>query len=382
MPTGRRTHSVLMQAAFLAVVLGIVAAMVVTAHTNLVTQHIASGFGFLNTQTGWDVASSLMTHSSSDPYWRTFLVGLLNTLLVAAVCILLATVLGFGLGFLSVASNPLVSGACLVYVNTFRNIPQILQLFFWYNLTRQFPPVRNAIPVFDVAFLSNRGLNLPLVTIVNGTPWLLAALPVVLILSVPGLRQRLARAVGASQTLPYVLAGLAFLAGVALLPILLGCAPPNLQIEIPHLAGFNFQGGLLLSPEFVALVTAIVFYNIAFIAEIIRSGVNSVAFGQIEAARSLGLRDPVIFRKVIIVQALRVVVPPLTSQYISLTKSTSLAIAIGYTELFQVATIAINNTGQSIENIAILMVIYMTLSGCLSALGALVAVTFRWSTAT
>ena len=236
--------------------------------------------------------------------------------------------------------------------------------------------------MFDVAFLSNRGLNLPLVTIMNGTPWLLAALPVVLILSVPGLRQRLARAVGASQTLPYVLAGLAFLAGVALLPILLGCAPPNLQIEIPHLAGFNFQGGLLLSPEFVALVTAIVFYNIAFIAEIIRSGVNSVAFGQIEAARGLGLRHPVIFRKVIIVQALRVVVPPLTSQYISLTKSTSLAIAIGYTELFQVATIAINNTGQSIENIAILMVIYMTLSGCLSALGALVAVTFRWPTAT
>jgi general L-amino acid transport system permease protein len=378
----RRTHSVLTQAAFVAVVLGIVAAMVVTAHTNLVTQHIASGFGFLNTQTGWDVASSLMAHSSSDPYWRTFLVGLLNTLLVAAVCILLATVLGFGLGFLSVASNPLVSGACLVYVNTFRNIPQILQLFFWYNVTRQFPPVRNAIPVFDVAFLSNRGLNLPSVTIVNGTAWLVAALPMVLILSVPGLVHRLAQAVGASQTLLYALAGLAFLVGVALLPTLLGFAPPNLQIEIPHLAGFNFQGGLLLSPEFVALVTAILFYNIAFIAEIIRAGVNSVAIGQIEAARSLGLRQSIIFRKVIIVQALRVVVPPLTSQYISLTKSTSLAIAIGYTELFQVATIAINNTGQSIENIAILMVIYMTLSGCLSALGGLLAVTFRWPNAT
>jgi general L-amino acid transport system permease protein len=379
---GRRTQSVLTQAAFSAVVVGIIAAMVMTAHTNLVTQHIASGFGFLNTQTGWDVASSLMTHSSSDPYWRTFLVGLLNTLLVAAVCILLATVLGFGLGFLSVASNPLVSGACLVYVNTFRNIPQILQLFFWYNLTRQFPPVRNAIPVFDVAFLSNRGLNLPSVTIVNGTPWLLAALPVVLFLSVPELGRRLAQTVGVSQTRPNALAGLAFLACVALIPILLGFPPPNLQIEIPHLAGFNFQGGLLLSPEFVALVTSIVFYNIAFIAEIIRTGVNSVAIGQIEAARSLGLRQPVIFRKVIIAQALRVVVPPLTSQYISLAKSTSLAIAIGYTELFQVATIAINNTGQSIENIAILMIIYMVLSACLSALGRLLAMIFRWPNAT
>lgn len=321
----RGRADIIVQAGFVAAILLIIAMLGETARTNLATQHITGGFGFLSEQTGWDVASSFVEHTSSDPYWWTFVVGLLNTLALASLCVVLAGILGCGFGFLAASPNPLVSLSCRGYVNIFRNIPQILQVFFWYAVTRQLPPVRRAISLHDIAFLSNRGLNLPSVGITGPSPWV-----------------------------------------------------PHIRVEIPHLAGFNFRGGVLLSPEFVALVTAIVLYNVAFIAEIIRSGISAVPRGQIEAAQSLGLRRPVIFRKIILAQALRIVIPPLTGQAISLAKSTSLAIAIGYTEFFQIATIAINNTGHAIEIIALLMVGYLLISYGLSAAGAAAGTVFRW----
>jgi len=300
--------SAALQAAFVVVLVAAIAAMAITAQDNLARQGIATGFAFLFDRTGWDVASSFIAHSSSDPYWRTFLAGLINTLVLSAVCSVLATAAGMLLALLAAGQSRILHGFARLYVWTFRNIPLIVQVFFWYHVTRLLPPVRQSIELLGCCYLSNRGLYLPDIGL-------------------------------------------------------------DMTVTLPRLQGFNFAGGTHLSPEFMAMVAAIVAYNIAFIAEIVNSGIRAVPKQQIEAARVIGLSPSRIFWTITIPQAVRIAVPPLINQYISLTKSSSLAIAIGYTDLFAVGVLAINHTGQSINVIAVLMLVYLCISFGISLLG-------------
>jgi general L-amino acid transport system permease protein len=297
-----------LQVAFVVALIAALAGMGVTAHDNLLRQGVATGFGFLFDRTGWDVGASFIPHSTDSPYWWTFLVGLTNTIVLSLVCIVLATAAGMLLALLGAGRSRILYGSTRLYVWVFRNIPLIVQVFFWYHVTRLLPPVRQAIELLGCCYLSNRGLYVPHVGL-------------------------------------------------------------DLTVTLPRLQGFNFVGGTHLSPEFMAMVAAIVAYNIAFVAEIVNSGIRAVPRHQIEAARIIGLSDPRIFWSITIPQAVRIAVPPLINQYISLTKSSSLAIAIGYTDLFSVGVIAINHTGQSINVIAVLMLVYLCISFGISAIG-------------
>ncbi len=366
------------QALFLAALLTAVGVMALTAHENLTRQNIATGFGFLFDETGWDLGASLIAHSARDPYWRTFLAGLLNTLLLAFICITLATALGVLVALVRTSGNPVMAGLSAFYINTCRNIPLLVQVFFWYNVTRYLPPVRQAISFGDISFLSNRGLYVPSIFVDIGlVPVAIGILACAAI--VPAFRAvNRARAAGEGEPLPLSFLLLAWLAVAA---VTAAVARPAIGVSVPRLAGFNFQGGLALSPEFIALATAIVIYNAAFVAEIVRSGILSVPKGQIQAARNIGLSPGRIFWKIVIPQAFRVAIPPLTNQSIFIAKESSLAVAIGYTDLFSVGTVAINHTGQSIEVIAVLMLVYLSISFALSAVGNHInrTITRRWS---
>jgi len=297
-----------LQVAFVVALLAAFAGMGITAHDNLLRQGVATGFGFLFERTGWDVGASFIPHSPDQPYWWTFLVGLTNTIVLSLVCIALAPAAGLVLALLGAGRSRILYGLTRLYVATFRNIPLIVQVFFWYHVTRLLPPVRESISFLGCCYASNRGIYLPHIGL-DGT------------------------------------------------------------VTLPRLQGFNFVDGMHLSPEFMAMVAAIVAYNIAFIAEIVNSGIRAVPRQQIEAARIIGLSDARIFWSITIPQAVRIAIPPLVNQYISLTKSSSLAIAIGYTDLFSIGVIAINHTGQSINVVAVLMLVYLGLSFGISAIG-------------
>ena len=370
--------STVVQGLFLAALLAAIGIMIVTAHGNLTRQNIATGFGFLFDRTGWDIGASLISHSARDPYWRTFLAGLLNTILLSVICIALAIGLGILVALVRTSDNRLMAGLTGFYINTSRNIPLLVQVFFWYQLTRLLPPTRQSISLAEVAFLSNRGLYVPSVSVDVGL------LPIVLAVSacaglVPAfVAFNRRREKSGHRRLPALLVPLAWLAAAATVAAWIR---PSVVVSVPRLAGFNFEGGLELSPEFTALVAAIVVYNAAFVAEIMRSGILSVPRGQIQAARNIGLSRGRIFWKVVIPQAFRVAVPPLTNQSIFIAKESSLAVAIGYTDLFSVGTVAINHTGQSIEVIAVLMLVYLAISFALSACGNYFnrRITSRWS---
>jgi general L-amino acid transport system permease protein len=359
-----RTSTLVQTLLFVALVIA-AALLLQTAHQNLQRQNIASGFGFLFSRTGWDLGASLLSHSPNDPYWWTLLAGLLNTIVLSIVCIVLSTVFGLLLALAGGSSSRILSAGTSAYVWLFRNIPILVQLFFWYHVTRQFPPVRQAIAVFDCCFISNRGVYVPSLAVSYGVTEivLLGAVAVgAAVLLVLVNRRRTKRG---DDAFPRTA-----LAAVWLVAVLLaGAVLTHASFDVPRLRGFNFAGGTYLSPEFCALVLAIVAYNTAFVAEIVRAGIRSIPRGQIEAARMIGLSNARIFWKIVVPQALRVAVPPLTNQYISIAKSSSLAIAIGYTDLFSVGAVAINHTGQSIEIIAVLMVVYLTISSGLSAAG-------------
>jgi general L-amino acid transport system permease protein len=354
-----------LQFVVVAVIVVVLVGMATTAHDNLVRQGVATGFTFLFDRTGWDVSSSLLPQAPADPYWWTFAVGLANTVLLSVVCIVLATAGGLVLALLGAGESRILRGLTRLYVWIFRNIPVIVQVFFWYHMTRQFPPVRQATEFWGCCYASNRGLYIPALGL-EPKPVALVGLAVAFAASLFGFavlnsRRRasnerpLGRVIQISAAL-----GVGFLVFVALV---------DFKPSLPRLQGFNFVGGSYLSPEFIALVVALVAYNIAFIAEIINSGIRSVPRSQIEAARVIGLSNQRTFWRITIPQAIRVAIPPLINQYISLIKSTSLAVAIGYTDLFSIGVVAINHTGQSINIIALLMLIYLALSLGLSTIG-------------
>lgn len=336
--------------------------------TNLDNRGITSGFAFLNRSAGFGIVQHLIDYQQGDTYGRVFLVGLLNTLLVSALCIVFASFLGFFLGLARLSDNWLLRKLSTVYIETFRNIPPLLQIFFWYfAVLRNLPGPRQAVSAFDLAFLSNRGLYIPSPQWGEGLLAFIAAIVLAGVITVGLFRYNKMHQIKTGQlrrTWPMALLLLIVLPLIA--HWVFGAA---LHWDVPVLRGFNFRGGLALIPELAALTLALSVYTSAFIAEIIRSGIQAVPYGQHEAARSLGLPNPVTLRQVIIPQALRVVIPPLTSQYLNIVKNSSLAAAIGYPDMVSLfAGTVLNQTGQAIETIAITMSVYLIISLSISLL--------------
>jgi general L-amino acid transport system permease protein len=342
--------------------------IVANARANLQAQRITAGFGFLNNTAGFDVSQNLIPYSGSDSYTRVFLVGLLNTLLVSVIGIFFATVIGFLVALGRLSPNWLLSRISGAYVELIRNLPLLFQILFWYlAVLSALPNPRQSISLFGSVFLSNRGFVVPKPIGQGGFEPFAAAVLIGIVASL--LLQRHARRQlfesGRLITIwPYVV-GLLF--GLPLVTSLIFGAP--VTFEMPELKGFNFSGGSRLIPEFVALTLALSTYTAAFIAEIVRAGILSVHKGQMEAGASLGLSRGSTLRLIVVPQALRVILPPLTNQYLNLTKNSSLAVAIGYPDLVSVfAGTTLSQTGQAIEIIGITMGVYLLISLVTSAI--------------
>jgi general L-amino acid transport system permease protein len=329
---------------------------------NLAAQNKTTGFDFLWRTAGFDISFSLLPWSRSSFYWEAFLVGITNTLLVAFIGIVLATILGFTLGIARLSSNFIISRLATVYVETIRNIPLLLQLFFWYfAVLKAMPAVRESIALPFDTFINQRGLFVPrpIADEQFGFVWIGVALAIAAVVVMRGWAKRRLEQTG--KRFPVFIAAIALFVVITGLTWLVSGA--SVVFEPPVLQRFNFQGGLQLPPEFVALLFGLTIYTAAFIAETVRGGIQAVSKGQTEAAQSLGLREGDRLRLVIIPQAMRVIVPPLTSQYLNLTKNSSLGAAIGYPELVNVfAGTSLNQTGRAIECIALTMLVYLTFS--------------------
>jgi general L-amino acid transport system permease protein len=336
--------------------------------TNLQHRGITSGFGFLENSAGFGIAQHLIPFTESDSYARVFLIGLLNTLLVTFIGVILATLLGFIVGVARLSNNWIINKLATVYVEVFRNIPPLLQILFWYfAVFLTLPGPRAAHGFLGSFFVSSRGLNMP-AAITNDATWPFVISIVLAIVAIV-LMARWANKRFEATGVPFhkFWAGLALFIVIPALCALIFGSP--VHWEVPELKGFNFVGGWVLIPELLALTLALSVYTAAFIAEIVRSGIKSVTHGQTEAARSLGLRPGPTLRKVIIPQAMRVIIPPLTSQYLNLAKNSSLAAGIGYPEMVSLfAGTVLNQTGQAIEVIAITMSVYLAISISISLL--------------
>ena len=328
---------------------------------NMAARGIQSGFDFLRTPAGFDIGESLIPYDALDPYWKAFAVGVLNTLRVAVIGVVLATVLGTLLGVGRFARNAIVRGLCYAYVEFFRNVPVLLQLLMWYLiLTDVLPPLADAISVGGVIFLSNNGFKFPVP--VWGLGQALAGVGGALGVVLAWLYRRWAirqfELTGRVRSL--VLVPIAIVIAAATAGWIAGGAPT--AWSVPKIDGFLVEGGATATPEFLAVLMGLVLYTSAFIAEVVRAGINSVSHGQVEAALSLGLTRGQTMRLVILPQALRVIIPPMTSQYLNLTKNSSLAVAIGYPDVVSIANTALNQTGRAVECIAIIMAVYLTTS--------------------
>jgi general L-amino acid transport system permease protein len=359
---------VLIQIAFVIVLVGIGYEIVANARANLQAQRIASGFGFLSNTAGFGVSQALIPYSESDTYARVFLVGLVNTLVVSILGIVFASIIGLAVALGRLSPNWLLSKVSTAYVELIRNLPLLFQILFWYlAVLATLPGPRQSISLLGSVFISNRGLVMP-------RPIAQGSFGVVLIAIAIGIVASLAMRAYARHALfkrgerltiwPFVVG---MVIGLPILTAMVFGAP--LTFEMPELKGFNFAGGSRIVPEFVALLLALSTYTAAFISEIVRAGIQAIPKGQMEAGASLGLSRGETLRLVIIPQALRVILPPLTNQYLNLTKNSSLAVAIGYPDLVSVfAGTALSQTGQAVEIIAITMGVYLLISLVTSAI--------------
>ena len=358
-------RGIVFQVLFVAAVVALGAFLVHNTLANLARQNIATGFGFLGREAAFGIGESLIAYSPADSYARAFLVGLTNTLYVSALGIVLATLLGTVIGLARLSSNWLVAKLAQIYVETFRNIPLALQLFFWWGLLRWSAPAPRQAwqPLADV-FVSNRGIVFPVPREDPAHCWMLGALALGIAAAWAIARWARLRQMRTGQSFPSGWTGLALILGPPLGVFLAAGAP--LSLDAPALHGFNFTGGSAVSPEFAALLIGLVIYTGSFIAEIVRAGILAVSRGQSEAAMALGLSPSQRMRLIVLPQALRVIVPPMTSQYLSLTKNSSLAVIIGFPDLVSVANTTINQTGQAVEGITMIMAVYLAISLAIS----------------
>jgi general L-amino acid transport system permease protein len=332
------------------------------ALSNLESRGIATGLDFLDQEAGFGIGLSLVEYDETYSYGRTFIVGLLNTALVSVLGVLLATILGFTVGIARLSSNWLVSRCAAVYIETFRNIPLLLQIFFWYFAVLQaLPSPRQSLSLGESIFLNVRGLFFPSPIFEEGSNLIGMAVVLAIVFIIFLSRWAHNKQTLTGQQTPVVRYSILLLIALPTLAYFISGMP--VSIEYPELKGFNFRGGISIIPELAALVVALSVYTASFIAEIVRSGINAVSYGQTEAAMALGLPRNKTLKLVVIPQAMRIIIPPLTSQYLNLTKNSSLAMAIGYPDLVSVfAGTTLNQTGQAIEIITMTMGVYLTLS--------------------
>ena len=353
-------RGLLWQIAVVGITVALIAWLWSNALHNLSVRRISTGFAFLGREAGMPIVDTWLSYSPKDTYLRAFIVGVVNTLRVAVIGIVLATILGTIVGIARLSSNWLLSRLAAIYVEVLRDIPPLLQLLFWYVLMQGLPPARGAFNPIDGVFLSNRGLVVPSIPLDGGQFWVIAVAVAGLIVF-HLLRRRLIqqqiRDGHARRIWPYGL--LLVIVLPALLSWLLGV---SWTVTLPQLRGFNFAGGWTFAPEYFALLLALVTYTSSFIAEIVRSGIQAVPKGQWDAALALGLRRSFVLRQIVLPQALRVIIPPMTSQYLNLTKNSSLAVAIGYQDIVSIANTTLNQTGQAIEAIALIMAVFLTIS--------------------
>lgn len=357
-----RVRGIVYQLLTLLVVVWIGVEFWTNAVSNLERANIASGFGFLDTTAGFGIVQTLIEYSEESSYGRAFLVGLLNTLIVAFFGIILATVIGFLVGIGSLSRNWLIRQICVAYVEVMRNIPLLLHLFFWYfGVLRAVPGPRESLNFLDSIFVNNRGIYFPSPQGGDGFGLVLILLGIGIVASFFIARWASQRREQTGQPFPVLYWSLGLIVGIPLAVFLLLGMP--LTFDYPALQGFNFRGGIVMIPEFISLVLALSIYTAGFIAENVRSGIQSVSRGQTEAAYALGVQPGPTMRLVIIPQAMRVIIPPLTSQYLNLTKNSSLAVAIAYPDLVSVfAGTVLNQTGQAVEILFLTMSVYLTLS--------------------
>lgn len=362
-----RVRGIILQVLLVLALLVLGYEIVTNTAANLRKQNIASGFGFLARPAGFDVSQSLIPYSHASTNGRVFWVGLGNTLLVALAGIVLASALGIAIGIARLSTNWLVSRLALVYVETVRNVPLLLQLFIWYEaVLRALPMPQQAVALPFGSHLDNRGLHLPAAHWSAGGIAVLVALLAGIAASIALARRAERRRIetGAETPLRWTILALV----VALPAIVFVLAGRPVSFVWPHLGRFNFEGGLDIEPELAALLVGLTVYTAAFIAEIVRSGIAGVAAGQGEAASALGLRPGQAMRLVVLPQAMRIAIPPLTNQYLNLTKNSSLAVAIGYPDLVSVFSgTVLNQTGQAVEVIIVTMAVYLALSLATSA---------------
>ncbi len=333
---------------------------------NMAKQSIASGFDFLGKEAAFEIGEKSIEYTAADSYGRALVVGVINTLKVSLIGMVLTTILGTIVGICTLSSNWLVSKLGTVYVEVFQNIPVLLQLFFFYSLFYEaFPGPRQALTPVAGVFISNRGIDFAVPAEHYAWSYMGAAFMIGCVIAFFQARWARKRQEKTGQQFPAFWVGVGLMAGLPLLTWL-ACGAP-VALDIPELKGFNFKGGMNISPEFSALLFGLVLYTASFIAQIVRAGIQSISHGQTEAAMSIGLKSKHVLSLVILPQALRVIVPPLTSQLLNLTKNSSLAVAIGYPDFVQVAGTTINQTGQAVEGVALMMLVYLTLSLATSA---------------
>lgn len=352
------------------VMAAIIAFVVVVAKNtaaNIAAQNKATGFDFFFQPSGFDIFFTLIPYDRASYYWEAFVVGMLNTLLVSVIGVIFATLLGFTLGIARLSSNWIISKIAMVYVETLRNVPLLLQLFFWYTaVLKTMPNVKGSFEWFGSIVLNNRGLYIPKPVPDDLFTWVIIAFLVAVVGAFALKYWAKKRLEQTGHRFPVFWSSIGLLVGLPAIVWLISGA--NLAFDLPVLKGFNYKGGLSLPPEFLALLFGLVLYTAAFIGEIVRSGIVAVDKGQTEAAQSLGLKDGDRLRLVIIPQAMRVIVPPLTSQFLNLTKNSSLAAAIGYPDLVSVfMQTTLNQTGRAVEIVFITMMVYLTLSLATSA---------------
>ena len=357
----RRFRSWIPQAVLLLAVVGVIAFFAYNASQNIGGQKLSFGFDFLSREAGFGIGETLIAYSSQSSFARAFLTGLVNTIYVSAIALVLATVIGFIVGIGSLSMNPALRRVCLTYVAIFRNIPLLLQLYLWYSITTSLVPTPAAAwGAFGVQ-ISRVGVYLPMLHFQPTAPSLVAGLVAAALVGIAIWHFLFDRRAG-------VLGYVAILAIALLAGSMAVAATGGATVELPVWQKFRFNGGIKFSPEFCALLVGLSIYSGSFIAEIVRAGILAVKKGQKEAAQALGLSPGQTMRYVVIPQASRVIIPPLTSQYLNLVKNSSLGVAIGYPDLVSVGNTTLNITGRAIECVAIMMAVYLALSLTISAL--------------